>query len=131
MTRNTSHALKESIEISKAARQIHQLARAGANVRFTRRADRQMDALGIMRPDILTILKKCRVTRLLGSSVRESLHYRVQGNTIDERGVGLIVRIEEQPLDTIQQLAVIHVQWIDGERGNHEEMPKVQVEYKK
>jgi len=131
MNTSLSNALKLSIDFSKAAKAIHQLASAGADVRFTRRAGRQMEALGIHRTDILLVLKKCRVTQVLGSSVAENCHYRVQGNTADEKGTELIVRIEEQPPDTLHQLAVINVRWVDGERGCHEKVQKVQVKVKK
>ncbi len=89
-----------------------------------------MQALGLGRIDILMVLKKCKVIQILGASVGEDFHYRIVGNTADEKGVILRIKLEKQPPD-IDQVAVISVRCIDKGRESHEEMPKVRVEFKK
>jgi hypothetical protein len=88
-----------------------------------------MAALSIERTDILTVLKKCRVIKILGSSVAENLHYRVQGNTVDEKGVVLRVKIEEPP-NSPDQLAVVNVRWLEEGGGHEEEVRKVRIVHK-
>jgi hypothetical protein len=119
------HLLKDSVSLSQASAEIRALACGGASVKFKWEARQQMIALGIEQIDILTVLKKCRVVRILGSSVGENCHYRVQGNTVDGKGVALRVRIEEPSPDSAGQLAVISVGWLEG--GNHEQMQKVRI----
>jgi hypothetical protein len=121
--------LKESVALSQVAARIRELARDGAPVRFTWSAHQRMEALRIHRTDVLTVLKKCRVTKILGSSVVENLHYRVQGNTVDEKGVVLRVRIEEPP-NSPDQLAVINVRWLEDGGSHEEEVRKVRVVHK-
>ena len=121
--------LKESVTFSQVAARIRELARDGASVRFTWNAQQRMAALRIERPDVLTVLKKCRVTKILGSSVAENLHYRVQGNTVDEKGVVLRVKIEEPP-NSPDQLAVINLRWLEDGGSHEEEVRKVRVVHK-
>jgi hypothetical protein len=125
--------LKQSVELIQAARMIHKLALDGATVRLNRRVQRMIDVSdNLKETDVYTILKKCRVTRILGGSVLENFHYRVEGSTADEEGVELVVRVERHPAEMQYRLAVIDARWLDEEGKSHEEkMQKVRVEFKK
>lgn len=104
---------KRGVGLSQAAARIRELAQEGAHIRFSHSAEEQMAKLDIERPDVLTVLKKCRVTEILGSSVGEGFHYRVQGKTTDQKEVVLRVRIE-QPANRPHQLGIINVWCLEG-----------------